>query len=79
MTDNDYVDLIFNELYAHAAFEADDCDNNLYTWATLSRALSRERAERAAARAPQLPDADASSDTWEAQAMDSGYGSMGPM
>ena len=79
MTDNDYVDLIFQELYAHAAFEADDCDENLSEWAHLSRTLSRERAERAAARAPELPDADASSDTWEVQAMDSGYGSMGPM
>jgi len=55
MTDNEYVDLIFEELYAHAAFEADDCDENLSEWAHLSRTLSRERAERAAARAPQPP------------------------
>jgi len=79
MTDNDYVELIFLELYAHAAFEADDCDENLSEWAHLSRTLSRERANRAASRAPQLPPAEASSDTWEAQAMDSGYGSAGIM
>lgn len=58
MTNNDYVDLILEELYARAAFEADDCNNNLYTWATLSRALSLERANRAAARAPMIDDSD---------------------